>query len=124
MGYTIITTEHDSDNVEYNTAVILGRTEHWTDLDDKTYVKYRIGSNISTTTTPMVWDENIDLINNFIQQEIYRLYQLLLNERARLYEISYMRPHVKAGSDESRQKKIDAMNTLQATIDYLESYVP
>jgi len=123
MDYSFITTEFDADNVDSSFAVNHGRTNHYLDLTLKTYDVHKIGDNIPTVITPMVWADNLYLIQTFITREYNRLNAQLLLSKARQYELIHFSAFMRIGPNDI-QETADLVAATEATLVYLKNYKP
>jgi hypothetical protein len=123
MDYSFITTEFDADNVDSSFAVNHGRTNHYLDLTLKTYDVHRIGDNIPTTITSMIWNDNLVLIQAFITREYNRLYAQLLLSKERQYELIHYGSFINVGPNDIKEVT-DLVAETEATLVYLKNYKP
>lgn len=121
MDYVFTITEFDADDVDNSSAINHGRKEHWLDLTAKTYEVRRIGDNIPTQITEMVWNDNLTLIQSYINRELERVnIQLLLNKTWQ-YELINFQSSLNVGPNDV-QLATDQIAATQAIVDYLKNY--
>jgi len=124
MEYIFAITEYDSNNVDNSFTAINGRKEHWMDLTLKTYEVRRISSNEPTVITPQVWEDNIAVIQSFIDIEAQRVYTQLLLEKTRMHEINYFHSYMRIGADETNETIAAQIKQNEDTLAFLKSYKP
>ena len=122
MDYSFVITEFDSDDVDNSTPVINGRTENWINLTDSTFFTHRIGSNITTKITEMSWNDNMQRIQSFIDREILRINEKILNDKTRLYEITYFLAFIKVGPNDVKNTQDDIKRNTDI-LNFLKSYI-
>ena len=138
MDYLIITTYYNSDNVDSTFTQANERAEHWVNLTQKTYQILKKDTvpviqegifgektiaDVLTSTEDLVWDDNKEKIERFIEQEINRLNQKILHEKARMYEISHFKNYMKVGTEETVESISARIQADQDSITYLKNYV-
>lgn len=123
MDYSFTATEYNSDNVDSSFTTLRGRTEHWFDLTLKTYTVYKKSDSTPTETISMVWEENIERINYFVQREADKVYAQLLNDKARLYEIANFGQFVSRTPDDFKDTQANIKKS-EETLSFLKNYKP
>jgi len=121
MDYIFTITEYDIDNVDSSYTVNHGRTEHWLDLTSKTYETRRYADNISTIITSIPWEDDLRLIQSFIDREIERINIQILLEKTRIYELVNFGAYINVGPNDI-QIANDALAKSQETLNYLKNY--
>jgi hypothetical protein len=117
--FTIV--EFDADDVDNSSHINHGRKEHWINLGQKTYEVRRIGDGIQTQITQMVWDDNLVLIQSYIDREAERMNILLLLNKTRQYELINFGFSIPVGPNDI-QDATDQIAATQATVNYLKNY--
>ena len=122
MDYIFTITEYDADDVDSSFTVNHGRIEHWINLTAKTYETRRKADEIPTQIIYKVWEENIPLIQSFIDREINRINAQILLEKTRIYELAHFSAYIKIGPTDIQDAQ-NALDASEATLAYLKNYI-
>jgi hypothetical protein len=129
--YIIYITDLDETNVnsENKGDVLHGFTDNIYNLDQKTYDTVRRGRYLSTGAwfnipVSQVWEDNIQKINDAITTEINKQQQLLLIDKATLYELIYFDPSFKVIPQNEIDYYVAEIQRRTDLIEYLENYQP
>src|ERR1035437_2153621 len=87
MDYTFTIIEYDADDVDKSFKINHGRTEHFLNLTSKVYIKTIRGDNVDDIVIQMVWNDNVALIESFVQRKLTDVNNQVLLEKARVYEL-------------------------------------